>query len=201
MPVAPKKSRIQQLIEAIKGKRWHDANVLTSRILEAKVMDRLSEERKGMFKNGFMKECPVDGDGGSPMTGNPKLEKEAFPGAAPKFKKKIKEGDEKPGQDGEEIQEGLGCKCDCKQCDRGDHCGAPGVCAVDENIVWSGGGKKPVTEGYYRVTYMDGKKEKTMKFQGSPSDARSKVASEAGAGKTIVDVETLSQSEYAEADE
>src|SRR5579872_6004816 len=73
---APQKTRIQKLIEAIKSKRWHDANVLTSRILEDKVMVRLDEERKGMFKGGFVKECPIDGDGGSPMSDNPGLKKE-----------------------------------------------------------------------------------------------------------------------------
>jgi hypothetical protein len=169
--MAAQKSRIQQLIEAIKSKRWHDANVLTSRILEGKVMARIAEERKGMFKNGFVKEQDeVEGDG------DPKLEKEAFPGAAPKFKKKIAEEDEPGGKEADEpfVKE-------CAKCGPGQKC-------------------KCLKEGYYRVTYMDGKKERTLKFQGSAADARAKVKQDAGDGKTIVDVETLSQSEYAEAD-
>jgi hypothetical protein len=118
---APAKTRIQRLIEAIKAKRWHDANVLTSRILEGKVLEAVSEERKGMFKNGFIKECPQDGDGGSPMSDNPGLKKEAakpFGGKqAPPFgKKAVKEDDEKFGQDGEvdkdakEVDENFGAK-------------------------------------------------------------------------------------------
>lgn len=51
-------------------------------------------------------------------------------------------------------------------------------------------------EGYYRVTYMNGKKEETLKFQGSASEARQKVKQEVGGGKEIVDVETLSHQEY-----
>lgn len=69
--------------------------------------------------------------------------------------------------------------------------------------VCKGSGKQAVEkpthqfdEGYYRVTYMNGKKEESLKFQGSASDARSHVAKEVGAGKTIVDVETLSHDEY-----
>jgi hypothetical protein len=109
------KSRIQKLIEAIKSKRWHDANVLTAGILEAKVMTRIAEDKKEMFKGGFVKECPQDGDGGSPMSDNPGMKKEgkkferesAFGGKmAPPFgKKKVEEGDEKPGQDGEDDKD------------------------------------------------------------------------------------------------
>lgn len=63
MAQQPKKTRIQRLIEAIKAKKWHDANQLVAGILESKVMARLNEERKMAFN-----ECPVDGDGGSPMS-------------------------------------------------------------------------------------------------------------------------------------
>jgi hypothetical protein len=58
-----KKPRIVRLVEAVRAQRWHDANVIISRLIEAKVMARLDRERKQIFM-----ECPLDGDGGSPMS-------------------------------------------------------------------------------------------------------------------------------------
>lgn len=57
-------------------------------------------------------------------------------------------------------------------------------------------GMNALSEGFYRVTYKDGNKERTLKFQGSASEARSKVAAEVGAGKSIVDVETIDADEF-----
>lgn len=64
-------SRALTLLTAIKEQRWHDANQLIGKILNGKVEGALAMERRAVFA-----ECPLDGDGGSPMTEPKKVTEE-----------------------------------------------------------------------------------------------------------------------------
>lgn len=128
------KPRIARLLEAIRAKNWHDANVLIGGLIEQKVADALQRERKtlsedtkgmctkcGPFnaksdnapcpkcgadaKFKSLKECPFDGDGGSPMTDPPKKLKEDGPDEHGYRKAEpIDDDDDDPEKDDKEIK-------------------------------------------------------------------------------------------------
>jgi hypothetical protein len=55
---------------------------------------------------------------------------------------------------------------------------------------------KPLKEAFYKITYLDGRKERVIKFQGTADDARKKTAKAREDGKNVVDVETIPAQEY-----